>query len=232
MEQTAISVFSLGLLLGLRHAFDADHVVAVSTIVAEERNPFTASLIGALWGIGHTTTLFIVGLLVLLFHLQIPEILGNAMEAVVGVILVFLGFTTLLKYFKKRIHIHLHTHETQIETHYHFHPHSHGRSHRHAHVFSYHIKPLLMGFVHGLAGSGALLFLVLSTISTFMSGLIFILIFGIGSILGMVIVSTAVGLPYLFTAKRFHLITNAVGYIAACASIFVGFSLIREFFSM
>jgi ABC-type nickel/cobalt efflux system permease component RcnA len=156
MEASLYAAFGLGLILGIRHALDADHVIAVSTIVSEHRNLKWASLVGAFWGLGHTLTLFVVGLLVIGLRLTISPRVALALEFLVAIMLALLGASILWRSFgPERLHLHAHNHNP--ETHVHFHLHgSKEEDHSHPHPFKSMRKPFLVGMVHGLAGSAAL----------------------------------------------------------------------------
>jgi len=184
-----------GLLLGIRHAFEPDHLVAVSTMLTNQKSPFRAAKIGAFWGMGHTSSLFVVGLLTLLFRVRIPEYIARNLEGLVGIMLIILGVRSIIQRSGNSTHSHEHSHgET---THDHTHEH---RKHMHIHR---HKQSFLMGSIHGLAGSGALLILVLSTISSVMIGILYILIFGVGSIIGMSMMTLLLGIPFASSMKRF-----------------------------
>ena len=184
-----LSLLGLGLLLGLEHALDADHVVAVSTLVSQTKSIKKSSLFGIFWGLGHTTTLFVVGLLILVFKLAIPPRLALSFEFLVGIMLVALGLDVLRKVWRDRSHIHTHQHEDGV-THTHLHSHADDGGHHHQH------RSFLVGLVHGLAGSSALMLLVLTTVDSVWLGVIFILVFGAGTIVGMLITSTLIALPF------------------------------------
>lgn len=193
-EVTILTALTLGFLLGVKHALDADHIVAVTTIVSQTRSFVRSLFVGLSWGIGHTLTLFLVGFVVLVFKLTIPSRLALSMEFLVGVILVLLGISVLKELLVTKAHSHEHQHGDKR----HIHSHSHGQTQEHDHR---HLRrPLLVGMVHGLAGSGALTVLVFSTLPSVVQGLFFILFFGVGSILGMLIFSGLIGLPFKFTA--------------------------------
>lgn len=194
-EATVLSSLLFGFLLGIKHALDADHVVAVTTIVSRSRSLLRAVLVGAYWGLGHTIALFATGLAVLVLKLSIPDRLSLSMEFIVGLLLVLLGIPIIRQLVVNRSHVHWHRHEDKR----HFHIHSHGDTPEHDHRHTR--RPLLIGMAHGLAGSGALTILVLSTMSSVVQGLIFLLVFGIGSILGMLLFSGLIGLPFKFTAR-------------------------------
>lgn len=218
-----------GLITGLRHSIEADHIAAVSTIVAagkSQKRFWRAPLLGALWGLGHTAALFVAGLAVLLLAVNIPEKVSGTLEFGVGVMLVFLGVTALTGFktgkflrgiFGHRTHEHVHVHDDTGIIHSHDHDH---HDHRHSH------KSLVVGMVHGMAGSGALVLVVLSTINSVPLGLAYIALFGAGSIAGMAAMSTLIGLPF---ARARHLKLNLVlKYIAAFITLAIGAELMYE----
>lgn len=211
-----MSAVFFGFLLGIKHALDADHVVAVATIVSRSRSMIRSVLVGLSWGIGHTVTLFAVGFGVLVFKLNIPDKLALSMEFVVGIILVLLGISVLRQLISSKTHSHEHYHDGKL----HVHTHSHGETLKHDHR---HLRrPLLVGMVHGLAGSGALTVLVLSTMSSVGRGLLFLLLFGLGSILGMLIFSGIIGLPFRLTAALSLKLNLRVQGVAGIVSILLG----------
>lgn len=225
MEPPLYAAFGLGLVLGIKHALDADHVIAVSTIVSEHQNLRWASLVGAFWGLGHTTTLFVVGLLVIGLRLTIPPRLALALEFLVAVMLVILGLSILWRSFRaERLHLHAHAHSPETHAHFHLHG-STEEDHSHPHPFTSMRKPFLVGMVHGLAGSAALMLLVLTTIPAPLAGLAYILIFGIGSVGGMLMLSSVIGLPFIFTARRFALLNRWIRVLAGGTSVVFGFFL-------
>jgi high-affinity nickel permease len=227
-------ILLLGLVTGLRHSIEADHVAAVLSVVASSRkNIKRASLLGAIWGLGHTTSLFIAGLLVLLLAVNISETVSSRLEFGVGIMLLFLGITTFTgwsigKFFKglrhrklstsSSSHDHIHHHQGNVV---HSHRHVHDREHRHGH------KSLIIGMVHGLAGSGALLLIVLSTINSIPLGLAYIAIFGAGSIAGMAGISTLMGIPFVKLSNSTR-ISVALRYAAAITTIAIGAGLIYD----
>ena len=147
---TLVTLFSYALILGLFHAFEGDHITAVSTITFESNKP---SLAGLFWGVGHTLVLLIAGGIVLLLGVAVPESFANMFEGFAGMLLLLLGVSVILKIKKDRLHVHSHSHDGSK----HIHMHSHEKSllHRHEH------KSFIFGIFHGLAGSGALLLLIL-----------------------------------------------------------------------
>jgi ABC-type nickel/cobalt efflux system permease component RcnA len=225
MEPTLYAAFGLGLILGVRHALDADHLIAVSTIVSEHKNLKWATLIGAFWGLGHTTTLFAVGVLVIGLRLTIPTRVALGLEFLVAVMLVILGANILWRSFQRE-KAHLHAHNHSPETHVHFHVHgSAPEDHAHPHVFKTMRKPFFVGMVHGLAGSAALMLLVLTTIPSPMDGLFYIVIFGFGSVGGMLVLSSLIGLPFILTAQRFTALNRWIRLAAGLASVIFGILL-------
>lgn len=214
---TLLTLLGLGFLLGIEHATDADHVAAVSTLTTESKNLKHSAMHGIYWGLGHTFTLLFVGLLLLLFKITIPQKLAVSFEFIVGLMLVFLGINLFLKILKSRFHLHLHNHGKIAHLHYHTHKSRHSHKHSRASFF--------IGLVHGLAGSAALMLLVLATIKSIISGLIYILIFGVGSILGMLLVSISISIPILL-AKNLGRIHFIIRSIASLVSIFIGITVI------
>lgn len=212
--QGSFFILSLGFIIGLKHAIEADHLIAVTTLVSEHKNPFRSALIGTFWGIGHTTTLFLIGLGVLLLNISIPQNISLFFEMLVGVMLILLGLRAI-RGGSYKIHEHKHKHGESE------HIHLHHRSHHHAHKRSF-----IVGMIHGVAGSGALMLLVLATIKSFLLGIYYILLFGLGSIVGMTILSLFIGLPFAFTATRFQLVEKYLRIVAGVISIVFGLSLV------
>ena len=225
MDTSLYAAFGLGLILGIKHALDADHLVAVSTIVSEHKELKWASLIGAFWGLGHTATLFLVGLLVIGLRVTIPPRMALGLEFLVSIMLVMLGANILWRSFGvEKIHLHAHTHNPETHTHFHVHG-KPGQDHTHTHPFRSMRKPFFVGMVHGLAGSAALMLLVLTTIPSPLAGLAYIVIFGFGSVGGMLILSSMIGLPFILTAQRFTYLNRWIRVIAAAASVLFGLYL-------
>ncbi len=225
-DAPSFSLLGLGFILGLKHALDADHLIAVSTIVGEKKGFWRSSAIGAFWGLGHTAALLTVGLVVIAFGLQIPEKVALGMEFAVALMLIALGANVLWKIFRgATFHVHAHQHSGRLHVHPHFHKTSEHPADEHtAHHHSVPIgkKPFFVGMVHGMAGSAALMLLVLTAIPSRTLGLLYIGIFGLGSIGGMFAMSALLGLPFSFTAKYERL--NALIRTTAGA-VSVGFGL-------
>lgn len=202
-----------GFLLGLEHAFEADHLVAVSTMVVHHKNPWKAALVGTFWGMGHTFTLFLVGIAVLLFKVAIPAEIALWFEFLVGVMLTFLGLRLIILT-RKVLHTHAHAHGKDKHDHPHFHSAS---KHQHQHH-----KSFLIGTIHGLAGSGVLVILVLSTVRSVVDGLLYILIFGIGSIAGMSLMSIFIGIPFIYSSHKFPVVEKYLKILAGTLGILIG----------
>jgi sulfite exporter TauE/SafE len=224
-QLSTFSVLVIGFVLGLQHATEADHLAAVSTIVSEKKNLFTASLVGGLWGIGHTISLFAVGLLVILLKVEISPSLEAKLEACVGAMLVLLGVNALRKLLRaSKVHVHSHEHDG----HKHVHIHTHGTASKEESHHRLSPRSIFIGMVHGLAGSAALMLLVVPTIPSQSVALLYILIFGIGSIGGMMAMSFLIGLPFHFTAGRFDILNRGIRLVAGVFSLGLGASIIYE----
>jgi ABC-type nickel/cobalt efflux system permease component RcnA len=223
----ALAVLGLGLVFGLKHATEADHVVAVSTIVSEQRNLWRAALVGLLWGAGHTASLVVVGVIVLALRIAIPDYVGAWLEFGVALMIIGLGVAALARSLRKRadVHLHQHTHDGVPHAHIHFHEegteHAAPAAHSHA-VTRVGIKPVIVGAVHGLAGSAALTLLVLTQIQSTVVGLLYLIVFGVGSIAGMLMMSSLVGLPFALSARRFSGFSTGLQTIAGALSIAFG----------
>jgi len=216
-----LTVLAVGLVFGLKHATEVDHVVAVSTIVSQQRNIWRSTFVGAMWGAGHTASLLITGAIVLILRISIPERVGIWMEFAVALMIIGLGAMALWRSLVNRndVHVHEHSHDGVSHVHIHFHEsdtrHEKARPHSHL-VSAVGFKPVLIGAVHGLAGSGALTLLVLTQIQSAWLGFFYLAIFGVGSVLGMILMSGLIGLPFALTATNVgrvhrHLQTTAAG---------------------
>ncbi len=215
----------LGFVIGLYHAVEADHLAAVSAIVSEKKNAFVSMFVGGLWGLGHTISLLVVGILVIFLKVQISKTLGSYLEAAVGVMLVLLGINAIRKIFaNEKIHAHIHEHDGHAHTHLHTHKEEAVEASHHG------LSPrsVIVGMVHGLAGSAGLMLLVLPTISSPGLALAYILIFGIGSIAGMMVMSLLISLPVTLTANRFQWANKSVRVAAGLFSLIWGALLINE----
>ena len=228
MDSSIAAALAFGFVLGLRHALDPDHLVAVSTIVSEHKSVRRSTLVGTFWGLGHTTSLLALSVVLLLFRASIPERIALWMEIPVALMLIILGVITVLRVTREgdwRIHSHTHAHEEAGSPHTHVHIHTQaGHSHGHR-LFRLGRKPFVVGMVHGVAGSAAITLAVLTTIPSIALGIIYIAVFGIGSIGGMLLMSALIGLPFAATARRFSMINGRIRFIAGLSSIFFGLIL-------
>ncbi len=196
MLSDAITPILLGALLGLRHATDADHVVAVTTIVARERSLMRAARVGAIWGVGHTLTLLLLGGAIVAFRLVIPPRLGLGLEFGVAIMLIALGFSNIRQRDEDR--------PPKLS------------------------RPLLVGIVHGLAGSAAVALLVLATIREPLAAAFYLLMFGLGTIIGMMIVTMLLAAPALWATGRLANMQTGVRLAAGALSVVFGMLLARE----
>ncbi|MBI2854249.1 MAG: urease accessory protein UreH [Chloroflexi bacterium] len=245
------AILGLGLLLGVRHAFDADHLVAVTTIVSEYRNPLKAIWIGVSWGLGHTTSLLLAGILLLVLGVRLPENMALFFEFMVGVVLIILGVQTFWMLRHRRIHVHPHS---SGEAHVHFHSHEENESHAHhsptRNVLQFlvagivpgehqryaargalkpffRLKSYLVGTVHGLAGSATLMLLVLVNLGSTWTGVWYILVFGLGSVLSMGLVSIFVSTPFTLS-RRLPRLNRVIQGAAGAFSIGFGAVLMYQ----
>ncbi|HKC10397.1 MAG TPA: high-affinity nickel-transport family protein [Methylomirabilota bacterium] len=230
---TLLPIAVLGFFLGIRHATDPDHVIAVGTIVSRERRVQTAALIGVLWGIGHTVTILIAGGAIILFEVVIPARIGLTVELSVALMLILLGGTTVMGVLRPRGHPHVHG------DYVHAHPHGHERTdhghgeqetpvarldRRFGRLGLYQaMRPLLVGVVHGLAGSAAVALLMVATIHDAALSLAYLLVFGLGTIAGMLLITMAIALPFAYTARRLLGVNRSLALGAGLLS--VGFGL-------
>ncbi|HWZ45398.1 MAG TPA: hypothetical protein VNW97_18125 [Candidatus Saccharimonadales bacterium] len=214
-----LSILAVGFFLGMRHATDPDHVIAVTTIVSNQRSGMRAALIGAFWGLGHTLTIFVVGVGIILFNLVIPVRLGLSMEFSVAVMLMILGVWNVAGFLRSMPVDATHTHDDESVVH--SHTHSHGdftHTHTHSHapdemtrawtdrvvgtsaLYQY-LRPFVIGVVHGLAGSAAVALLVLATIRNVHWAIAYLLIFGVGTIAGMMLITMSLASAFRMVVK-------------------------------
>lgn len=224
-------IMGLGLVVGIQHAFEPDHVSALSTQISKSKltkistkqliqeSITKSSILGVAWGAGHTTTLVLIGFLVYALAISIQSQIFSGFEFVVGIMLVFLGITTI---FDKKIQFkHNHPHQHKDGT-IHLEEHNHDdTNHKHSH------KSYLIGLVHGLAGSGSLVVLTAITFDSIELMLGFIVIFGVGSMIGMTFVGSLIGLPLAFR-NRTGLIQKIFRYITGTLSLVIGFNIMYQ----
>jgi high-affinity nickel permease len=232
-----LSIVALGFLLGMRHATDPDHVIAVSTIVSREGEVRRAALIGAAWGLGHTLTILVVGSGMILFRIALPARIGLAMELAVGLMLILLGIRNLGGLFRwSAEHVGLRSKQKEERVQYHGHALEDGHSHnaelipvavmdrwfKRSSLYLW-AQPLIIGIAHGLAGSAAIALLVLSTIPNVRWAVAYLAVFGLGTILGMILITTLIGSTLAYGNKRFLRVGRHLGWAAGLIS--VGFGL-------
>ena len=199
--ETGSAALGLGFMLGLRHALDADHIAAVSTIVSESRSIWRSSLVGTSWGVGHTAALLAAGTAVTGLKLTIPPGLAYSIETVVGVMLIVLG--------ARAVHTAWRGWKTDDAV-------------QHRHVLAFGARPFLVGLIHGLAGSAGLMILVLSTITSVVASFAYIVVFGLGSTAGMLLMSSLISVPFVWTARRFRSWVHVLQMLVGAGSILFG----------
>jgi ABC-type nickel/cobalt efflux system permease component RcnA len=248
-----LAVVLLGFFLGMRHATDPDHVIAVTTIVARQRQRGGAALIGALWGLGHTLTILVVGGGIVLLGWVIPHRVELLLELVVGAMLIALGLVNLWGvrpavpgdrapqrgHDQSGVHVHPHAHGDYVHTHPHQHdPESHPHTaeqtplarldHRLGSLSLYQaVRPVVVGIVHGLAGSAAVALLVLAAIRDPAWSILYLLVFGLGTIAGMMLVTAAIAWPFARAGARYAGLGR--GLRVASGLVSVGFGLVLAY---
>jgi hypothetical protein len=236
-----VAIVALGFLLGMRHATDPDHVIAVSTIVSRERDTKQAALIGIAWGLGHSLTIVAVGSLMIAFRIVLPPRIGLAMELAVALMLIILGIRNMGALFGSAAATPVSASAvTSHGAHYHAHGdyiHAHGHRHQHdpqqtplraadgwfGRVGLYQVlRPLIVGIVHGLAGSAAIALLVLSTIQSLRWAVTYLVVFGFGTILGMMLITMTLASTFSFGQRRFANIGRHFGVVSGVVSVVFG----------
>src|SRR5579864_5181392 len=242
-----LSIVAVGFFLGMRHATDPDHVIAVTTIVSRQRNLLRAAMTGIFWGIGHTLTIFVVGTIIILFDVVIPARIGLSMELSVGLMLILLGVMNIASFFRSARSI-----SSQDSELIHRHPHSHGdyvHSHAHGHSPDKHphsanqtpltwldrvfgriglyqqLRPLVVGIVHGLAGSAAIALLILTTIRNPHWAIAYLLVFGAGTVGGMMLITMSIASAFNFFGKRHERFSQRLGLASGLVSLAFGLVL-------
>jgi ABC-type nickel/cobalt efflux system permease component RcnA len=222
----------LGFLIGMRHALDADHVAAVASLATKTTSVKSAIKQGAVWGLGHTITLFLFSTIVIMTDSIVPEKFANGLEFIVGIMLVFLGADVIRRLIRDKIHFHSHQHDNEV-THFHAHKHTDKKNHavsahKHEHASGFPIRALYVGLMHGMAGSAALIILTLKTVDSLTTGLLYILMFGIGSIVGMAALSVVIAIPLRRSAKGLTWLNNGLQGVIGIATIALGSILIYD----
>lgn len=225
------SLLLIGFLIGMRHALEADHVAAVATLATRTTTVKQAIKLGSIWGLGHTLTLFLFGSVVLLTDLFVPEKMAEWLEFGVGIMLILLGLDVLRRLIRDRIHYHVHQHG---ETQRHFHAHSHNNnnlkidSHQHEHPSQLSYRSLFIGVLHGMAGSAALILLTLETIQSPLIGIVYIALFGLGSIAGMAALSYIISIPLRASATGMTRMHNGLQFVIGISTVIIGSIVMLE----
>ena len=224
---TEILPFALAASLGFRHAFETDHIVAVSNIVTKRNSTLLAMKDGTFWGLGHTSSILIVGIAMLLLRWAIPTHYFHLMEGAVGVIIVGLGLFRFWHFIRQtplRIHTHVHTHDKQKHSHIHIHPATDNmHAHQHLHKLSFGV-----GIIHGLAGSGILIAAAMAAMKTVGSSFFFLVIFSIGCIAGMMLAAAVLSLPFSKKLQSFEWIKQILVVVSCSICVILGARIIME----
>lgn len=197
----SISLFSIllfGFVLGIKHAIEPDHVIAVTTIASKSKKLWQSTLAGVFWGIGHTLTLLIVGIILIVLKDEMSAKISMSLEFLVGIMLVYLGTMNIINFREKKQHAHSHV----------------------VNKYSY-LKSAAIGLVHGLAGSAAMVLLTMTTVHSAWEAATYILFFGAGTILGMLCFTTVLGIPFVFSSGKFK-VNRTLAVIAGGISFAFG----------
>ena len=239
-----LSIVAVGFFLGMRHATDPDHVIAVTTIVSRQRNLLKAAMTGIFWGIGHTLTIFVVGTIIILFDVVIPARIGLSMELSVGLMLIVLGVMNIASFMRSAraitpqdseiVHRHPHSHGDYVHSHAHghspdAHPHSHPQTpltwldRLFGRIGLYQqLRPLVVGIVHGLAGSAAVALLILTTIRNPHWAIAYLLVFGAGTVGGMMLITMSIASAFNFFGKKQEKFSQRLGLASGLVSLAFG----------
>lgn len=228
-----ISTLGLGFLVGMHHATEADHVAAVCSIASGRKGIRTISRHGIFWGIGHTLTLIIIAGTCLVLRMTVPDSLASQLEFAVGIMLMGLGLHVLYRLRRDRVHFHSHSHG---EGRPHFHAHSH-RAELKSHALSEHDHPhnerlpwrtLVVGLVHGMAGSAALIVLTAATLDSPWWGAVYILVFGAGTTVGMGLLSAIIAAPITLTARSLTYANSTLQGVIGIITVVIGLRILFE----
>lgn len=231
MTPSIVAVLAIGGLLGFRHAFEPDHLAAVSTLASRPGSRlWSAARLGLIWGLGHTATVGIVALLVIVLGVQIPVRFWPTAELVVAALLVVLGIAVIWRYARGRWHMHSHTHAATVP-HFHLHSHTDDQSHGHAHAVVDARRSLGFGIAHGLAGSGAIAALLVAAVPDTASRLAYFAAFGAGTVVGMLAVSLTLSVVVRLAAERSARLATTLHVGAALGSVVAGVVLAQQVIS-
>jgi cytochrome c biogenesis protein CcdA len=225
------AILGLGFLLGMQHALEADHIAAVSSIAARRSHVGDIVKHGLTWGLGHTLTLFVFAGVATLLGRAIPETVAKPIEGAVGIMLIGLGAHVLWRLWRDRVHFHRHGHADGTV---HFHAHSHAGDRlpharaAHAHEHGFRWRALLVGLMHGMAGSAALLVLAATQASSPAAGLGYVVLFGIGSMIGMGVLSAVIAVPLAVSARFLTVANRALQGAVGVVTIAIGLVTLVE----
>ncbi|MFQ6018285.1 MAG: hypothetical protein ACE5KF_08815 [Kiloniellaceae bacterium] len=227
------SILVLGFLVGMQHALEADHIAAVASIATGERSIRRIVRHGVTWGLGHTLSLLLFGGTVVLLGAAVPHELARGLEFAVGVMLIVLGGWVLRRLVRDRIHVHIHSHDDGV-VHVHAHSHAgdsnrHGTGrHEHTHPPGIPFRTWLIGMMHGMAGSAALLLLTAASIGSAPLGLLYIALFGVGSIMGMAALSTVIAVPLSYSARALTRAHRGLQAAIGLVTVLIGTGIVYE----
>jgi sulfite exporter TauE/SafE len=221
MEGSLLAILSIGFILGIKHAVEPDHVIAVSTIASRSKKLWRSSLAGVYWGVGHTAILFVFGMSFIILKNEISPTWALSLEFAVGLMLVYLGIASMANPGGGIMSYRRHKHHGSDNLHLYD-----GNDHAHKNL-SY-IQSLIIGMIHGLAGSAAFVLLTMSAASNAWHGVAFIIVFGIGTVAGMLLFTTIIGLPFVFSVKRVklnRLLIRLAGLVSASFGFYYMYNL-------
>ncbi|WP_088103621.1 sulfite exporter TauE/SafE family protein [Halalkalibacter urbisdiaboli] len=205
MELGLLSILGIGFILGIKHAIEPDHVIAVSTIASQSKKLFKSSLAGVFWGLGHTLTLFIIGMVIILMKGTISDAWAMSLEFLVGMMLVYFGYVAMTSYQKAK------RKQGEIINHK-----------------GFYLKSMFIGLIHGLAGSAAMVLLTMSTVESLLEGALYILIFGVGTVIGMLVFTTILGIPFVLSQNKLvinRVLTQVTGFISLVFGVYYMYNL-------
>ena len=216
-----ISLLALGFLLGLKHALDADHIAAMTSLATRSRGLRTTLRVAGAWGVGHASILVLFGTVLVLLGATLPPAVASWLEAAVGVMLILLGVGVLRRLRGK--HIHAHEHEHDGERHAHLHIHEEGRpEHVHGHARGLAARALVVGCVHGLAGTAGLILLAAPAMQSSTRAIAYLVVFGAGTIIGMMLFSLVISVPLTMSVRRLRWMSGALEAIVGAINILLG----------
>ncbi len=227
------STLGLGFLIGMQHATEADHVAAVSSLASRRSGVRAISMHGLFWGIGHTLTLLLVGGTCLVLRTSMPDNVAAQLEFAVGMMLIGLGLHVLYRVWTDKIHFHSHSHGGGRQ---HFHAHSHKAdptphaqsNHAHVHAEKLPWRTLIVGLVHGMAGSAALVVLTAATLQSPWWGIAYIVTFGTGTAIGMAVLSAIIAAPITLTARSLTFANRSLQVVIGLATCAIGIRILLE----